>query len=354
MARKNTQLSQKKSKQDSIKKSSAKTTEMKELRERTPEEIKQADEEYIQQRSEEVVELDEGYEKLFNRWEEKEVLPDEFPIEIYTDSLEAGIGYSSLFRQMHRAFIRQVAFNRSPAGGRMTLEEARKEAFHKCKDDDEAKKEFQKLFRLPIELLNFADLQKFQEYAPRVAERYWEYVKCEGQKEFASGHLAANITFPEGYMKGMWNVARYMGVRESFIDEWNPKGGIELSLIDMLAQSWFQWQYWLEQTVRRSQTREREEHPEYSRWMAQRKAEYKAYGWTDGYWDRPYVSEVEAIEHAVKMADRFNRIFMRTLRQLRDLRRYSVTINNANQVNIAADGGQQVNLNNSDSDRTEK
>jgi hypothetical protein len=45
------------------------------------------------------------------------------------------------------------------------------------------------------------------------------------------------------------------------------------------------------------------------------------------------------------MADRFNRIFMRTLRQLRDLRRYSpVTINNANQINIAADGGQQVNL----------
>jgi hypothetical protein len=36
---------------------------------------------------------------------------------------------------------------------------------------------------------------------------------------------------------------------------------------------------------------------------------------------------------------------LRTLRQLRDLRRYSmpVTINNPAQVNIAADGGQQVN-----------
>jgi len=37
---------------------------------------------------------------------------------------------------------------------------------------------------------------------------------------------------------------------------------------------------------------------------------------------------------------------MRTLRQLRDLRRYApVTINNPQQVNIAADGGQQVNVN---------
>ena len=37
---------------------------------------------------------------------------------------------------------------------------------------------------------------------------------------------------------------------------------------------------------------------------------------------------------------------MRTLRTLRDLRRYSVpvTINNPRQVNIAADGGRQVNI----------
>ena len=47
----------------------------------------------------------------------------------------------------------------------------------------------------------------------------------------------------------------------------------------------------------------------------------------------------------VQMADRFNRIFMRTLRQLRDLRRYTqLTINSPNQVNIAADGGQQLNI----------
>jgi hypothetical protein len=45
------------------------------------------------------------------------------------------------------------------------------------------------------------------------------------------------------------------------------------------------------------------------------------------------------------MMDRYNRLFLRTLRQLRDLRRYSapITINNPKQVNIAADGGQQLN-----------
>ena len=46
------------------------------------------------------------------------------------------------------------------------------------------------------------------------------------------------------------------------------------------------------------------------------------------------------------MADRFNRLFLRTLRQLRDLRRYNlpVIINNPQRVNIAADGGQEVNV----------
>ena len=154
-------------------------------------------------------------------------------------------------------------------------------------------------------------------------------------------------------MKGLWNIARYLGVRESFINDWKPKGGIEIALIDMLAQTYFQWQFWLEQTVERSQTREREMHPDYEKWMANRRDEFKAKGWTDGYWDRPYVSEQQAVEHAVQMADRFNRIFMRTLRQLRDLRRYSpVTINNPNQVNIAANGGQQVNISNAENDNT--
>ena len=43
------------------------------------------------------------------------------------------------------------------------------------------------------------------------------------------------------------------------------------------------------------------------------------------------------------MADRFHRIFLRTLRALRDLRRYAgpVIVQQAGQVNV---GGQQVNV----------
>lgn len=288
---------------------------------------------------------DQSYDALFEKWDEEEFTPEEYMLEVPVDSLESAVGYTSLFRQMHQGFIRRVAFYKTAEGGSLSIEEARAKAFHACSSKEEAKKEFRSMMRLPLESLNFVDLLELHRLAPRAAERLWENAKLEGQMEFLSGHLGANISFPEGYMKQVWNIARYLGVRESFIQDWKPTGGIEFSLIDMLTQAYFQWQYWIEQTIKRSQTRERAEHPEYSRWKAQRKEEFRANGWEEGYWNRPYVSEQQALEHAVQMADRWNRIYMRTLRQLRDLRRYApVTINNPNQVNIAADGGQQVNI----------
>jgi hypothetical protein len=295
---------------------------------------------------------DAANNEIFDLWDANEFVPRDFKIKIPVDSLEARVGYSSLFRQMHQSFVQRVIFLQTPGGGSLSPEEARTQAFHACTNEADAKKQFQTMMRLPLESLNFVDLMELHDFAPRVAERFWERAKREGRLEFESGHLAANITFPVGYMKQVWNIARYLGVRESFIAEWQPKGGIEVALIDMLAQSYFQWQYWLEQTVKRSETRAREEHPDYQEWQRLRK-KHKEETWMDGHWLPPYVKEQDAIEHAVQMADRFNRIFMRTLRQLRDLRRYSpVTINNPNQVNIASDGGQQVNVSNLSEDGT--
>jgi hypothetical protein len=304
-------------------------------------EMNETQEKYEQIRSN----VSEDVSNLFERWEAGEFTSQDFQTVVSIDSLESGVGYSSLIRQLEQAFAAEVAYYRSAEGGFLSIDEARQAAFRPCADVEEAKKELNMMMSVPLERLNFIDLLKLQKIAPRVAEQFWENAKLEGRKEFESGHLAANITFPVKYMKGLWNIARYLGVRESFIDDWDPKGGIEVAMIDMLAQSYFQWQYWLEQTVKRSETREKLEHPEYSQWMAKREKELRAMGYTEGEWARPYVSEQQAIEHAVQMADRFNRMFMRTLRQLRDLRRYSpVTINNPNQVNIAADGGQQVNM----------
>ena len=60
-------------------------------------------------------------------------------------------------------------------------------------------------------------------------------------------------------------------------------------------------------------------------------------------WKLPTVTATQAIDQAAGMVDRFNRIFMRTLRALRDLRRHTplVIVQNAEQVNVAE---QQMNV----------
>ncbi len=127
---------------------------------------------------------------------------------------------------------------------------------------------------------------------------------------------------------GAWERAQFLAIRGAFLDEWRPTNGGERLLVDMLAQAYASWLIWLDQlNVYTSAETGRQKHK-----LQQ-----------DGYYEAPRLTTVEAIEQAAAMADRFNRLFLRTLRQLRDLRRYvpTVTIQNATQVNI---GEQQVNV----------
>jgi len=100
-------------------------------------------------------------------------------------------------------------------------------------------------------------------------------------------------------------------------------------MVEMLAVAYSLQMYWStvahEQAIRTND--------------AQREAlkRYEAGGWKS-----PYQSEADAIEQAHRLADGYNRQFLRVLRQLRDLRRYApVVIQNAQQVNV---GSQQLNV----------
>lgn len=258
-------------------------------------------------------------------------------------SFESIVGYESLVRAIAEAIREQIAYFQSPAGGSLSFDEAQKEAFSKCETSEEALKIFKFVSANP-KAFDLVELGRLRKYSPELADSLWESLKKEGRKEFESGHSAANQMFPKPFMKEAWNIAKFLGLRESFIDEWKPTGGIELSLVDMLAQTFCQWQYWLEQVILRSQTEPRREHHEYVLWKQRNQRQKNARSWDEGHWFPQYVEEEHALEQAAQMADRWNRMYMRTLRQLRDLRRYSaVTINNPSQVNIASDGGQQIN-----------
>jgi hypothetical protein len=105
-------------------------------------------------------------------------------------------------------------------------------------------------------------------------------------------------------------------------------------MIDMLAVSFSLQMYWATIAHERATRRHNEQ--------AKRVKSYESAGWKS-----PYQSEADAVDQAHRLADSYNRQFLRTLRQLRDLRRYTppVIVNNGGQVNVA---NQQMNVTTTD------
>jgi hypothetical protein len=144
----------------------------------------------------------------------------------------------------------RVAYFRSPDGGSNSPDDARALAYQACRDETEGKRLYDKIMGYPI-----------------------------------------------------------IGMRESLIDDWRPRGAMELSLIDGLAQAFFQYQYWVTQSVLRTQTKPREPHPEFVRWWGWHKPGDALTAWPPAGWEIPFVTERNAVE---QMADRWNRIYLRT------------------------------------------
>jgi hypothetical protein len=180
------------------------------------------------------------------------------------------------------------------------------------------------LTALDYKHVSFWSIGRLAEKEPEAALRLWAEIKRLAAEEWQSGQRAAAVL---GLENEPWQRAQFLMIRQGFINEWQPTGDVERALLEMLAQAFFSWQLWLERITM---------------WVEMENIQT---GNRRG--NRPehtgLVTTFEAIEQATTMADRFNRLFLRTLRALRDLRRYTpvVTINNPQQVNV---GTQQVNV----------
>jgi hypothetical protein len=273
---------------------------------------------------------------------------------VYANSIESHVGYDSLLRLLSEYFGRQIAYFRSEQGGALSLEAAREAAYSRKYDEAEASVQLNQLLSVPSDKIKFEQLWMLHQNSAPMAENLWELIKRQAQREFESGHRAGAVFEPADYMTDAWNRASYLGLRESLCKEWQPKGGIELTMIDAVAQAWLQLQFWTKESVLRSRTKARE--VDY-KLQNQKKMdnERNKNRPPNELWDIPLVSEQSAVEHAAQMADRWQRMYFRAIRNLRDWRRYTpqVTINNPNQVNIANNGGQQINVSDSN-DETNK
>jgi hypothetical protein len=257
---------------------------------------------------------------------------------VYVNSIAAGLlglDQGAVVREMLQARHRMIQFYKSKPGGGHTSEEAVK-LVDGVEDTEDLEKHMRRIMSNSPDQLTWCELERVYNHLPGFVKTVWQLLQDEASKELESGHRMAAALETTEWQHLPWKRAEFLAIRNGFVEDWQPKGAIELAMIDMMAQQYSEYLHWCEVAHHRSTT---DGKILYSREEERRAAE------AQGHWLPPRLSDVAAIDHAAQMADRYNRAFLRTMRQLRDLRRYSmpVTINNPAQVNIAADGGQQVN-----------
>jgi hypothetical protein len=157
----------------------------------------------------------------------------------------------------------------------------------------------------PPEEVTWEELQELNGWGShRALERYGE-IKQAALEALRSGERAAAVV--DGHESRPWKRGEFLAIRHELAEGWQPRNGVECQLIDMLAQAQAGYYFWLHQS----------------------------FAWAD-------LVGPQAAE-ALEMADRFNKIFVRTLRTLANLRKVplAVVVQHAGQVNV---GQQQVNV----------
>lgn len=230
-----------------------------------------------------------------------------------------GLEASMLAVEMAKAYRRMVehyrrSYQRSPPEAAALTDEL-SSATPTCID---------RILTTPDEEITWFDLHRLAEKDPALAAQRWKEVRQAATDEVQAKVRAAQAL--EGRSGDAWQRAQFFALCRELEQGWQPRNGVERQLLDTMAQAQTAFLYWL--TVM----------TQYTSLPVGTAAK------EEGTWVPPRVSEAEAIDKAAAMVDRFNRIFLRTLRALRDLRRYTphtVVVQNAGQVNV---GRQQVNM----------
>ena len=277
-----------------------------------------------------------------------------------------GIEAYSLVKEFRAAWYGRIEWLMKREGGALSVEEAIERANRKAQgegEEAETARHALSLYRLILnrepEHISWSCLSELHGCAPDLAEDTWLRIKQQAREEFESGHVAAKIFEPNGHLNNPANRAEYLAIRESFVDQWKPQGGLEIAMVENAVMCYFMQRAWMKKLTKRMETQPRMESYDYQEWKQRHEYQYThrdqhgkkyrrrtAKQWGPGDWDIPYVSEAEAVEQASHEADRWGRRFQASCRQLRDWRRWSgpVIVQNAEQINIASEGGQQVNV----------
>ncbi len=182
----------------------------------------------------------------------------------------------------------------------------------------------------PHGALDWRHLSSLSHVDMQAALDLWHAIRQTARDAVESGAHVTEVVCPNATPIER---AQLFALREQLIEGWKPQNGMERAMIDMLALSFSLYLHWT--GIAHDRVLRTAEEVKVS------KSESPM--WSEGRWRFPTISESAAVDQAHRLADGYHRQFMRTLRQLRDLRRYAppVIVNNGGQVNVAS---QQVNV----------
>jgi hypothetical protein len=179
---------------------------------------------------------------------------------------------------------------------------------------------------VPPDQVGWFDLADLAERDSESAARCWQALYQLALDELIGGHRAAAAVGAKD--ETPWQRARFLALRASLAHEWEPRTGIEWTLIDMMAQAATLQEQWLSRLIAAIETQDRYAGSQYS---------------ARGRKEPARLSDAQMTQQCAEMSDRFSRVYLRGLRQLRDLRRYTpaLRIETAHQVNVSE---QQINV----------
>ena len=184
------------------------------------------------------------------------------------------------------------------------LKESAEEADRRSRAVDDPEAQVRALDE-PADQVSWWTLSPLIENDPDVGWAVWERVKAEAYDELVSGHRAVLALC---WNDSPWQRAQFLAIRQAFIDEWQPRGGIELTLIDQMAQAHSLYLFWIERAHVQASLEGTKEQRELSR---------------TGRWQPRTLGTAEALDQSAQMAERWQKLFVRALRALRDLRRHA-------------------------------
>jgi hypothetical protein len=191
------------------------------------------------------------------------------------------------------------------------------------------------------EQVSWSDISRLLEQEPEAGQALWAQVKDSARHELRTG-VRVSKTLEPRLNATPYDRARVGVILESLAKALKPRDGLELLIVQQMAASLDQQLKW--QTIATHRTEEETWQAERDRrrtWETLTPAQQERFGRYDG-WLPPRLTDADAIEQAIVLADRFQRQFIRLLKALRDQRRLVGTLVVAGgQVNIS---DQQVNL----------